>query len=420
MPEGAGHDHASNAHHGFACGLAVAAFRELKDLVPEPTMFGEVDIAGDIAVMATSFPEAGFVVFDISDPVNPVAESRFHGPNCEQVVYDIDCGTDVKLSPDGTAAFLSTQYLTRVPGAPQNPESLLAPPEPGILAVDLSDPRRPLLTSWLPVEALGVHMFAYHEIGGQAYLFAIDNTLGITVARVDRVAGKPVLQPVPGDHAGAGGHDVFLFDDPVDRKTYLYVAASYDGLEIFDVTDPTSFIRAGQWRPPAGRWYSHTTWTFRWGAHRYTLVVPELFQGSGEREVGPLWLVDTTNHSSPELVGTWTNPGRHRGGDLGFSPHNFWYAGDGIVWLAHYHGGVWLLDWKDVLNGSATAPGELGYAVPNLADRAFATANPLMRFITGFDIATQRPAFWDVVSDGAYGYASDINGGFYVLQTAAR
>lgn len=419
MVEGTGHDHANPTQHNFACGLRQVAFDQLDGLVPEPQMFGEIDVAGNIAVMATAFPDAGFIVFDVSDPARPVALSRYFGPNCEAVAYDIDCGADLKLSRDGRTAFLAIQNTSRVPGVPRNPQSLASVPEPGIIAVDISDPTRPLFNSWMPVEPLGVHMFAYHEIGGQPYLFAINNGLGITVARVVRVAGVTTLQPLPGtDDLIGSAHDVFLYDDPVDRKTYLYVAADYSGMQVYDVTDPEELVPVSTWAPPAGAsWYTHSVWAFRWGARRLAFVAPELFRGSGHNVPGPVWLVDTTDHGAPFLVATWTNPGNHKGRNLGFSPHNFWYSGDGMLWLAHYHGGVWLLDWKPVLNGVATRPDEAGYIVSSSANRPFVTTNARNRFITAFDLARERPSFWDVVSpDGRRVFASDVTGGFYVFE----
>lgn len=421
--EGEGHDHAAVSQHQLACGIDLVAYDGLGDLVPEPAMFGEIDVAGDVAVMAIAYPEAGFIVFDVSDPANPVALSRYHGPNCEQAVMDSDCGADVKLHPSGTVAFLAVQNVTRAPFPPTNPlwlhpQSAAAPPEGGIIAVNISIPEVPVIDSWVPLEAFGTHMIAYHEIGGQGYIFAVDNTKGLSVVRVDIIAGHAILTPVLDTTLYGEQHDLFLYDDPVDHKTYLYVAGGRrEAVDIYDASDPANLELVGSWDAndaEAGNWYVHSVWTMRWtNGRRYTFVAPELFQGWGNRSVGPVWVVDTTDHAAPFLAGTWKNPGNHWGRNLGFSPHNVWMDG-GLMWLSHYHGGVWLLDWTAVLDGTATAPVALGYHVPHAGERPLPTAFR-SRWITTFDAAKERPSVWDVVADGPYAYASDMTGGFYVL-----
>src|SRR5919109_920274 len=133
MPEGGGHDHADPAQHDFACEVTLVAARDLAKEIPQPTQFGEIDVAGNLLVMATPFPRAGVVVFDVSDPRNPVFRSWFRSTECE-LETDYDCGADVKLHPTKRLAFLALQRTTRSRRAPN--KRIPA----GIAVLDLTDP----------------------------------------------------------------------------------------------------------------------------------------------------------------------------------------------------------------------------------------------------------------------------------------
>lgn len=424
MPEGGSHDHADPAQHRFQCGLRAIATLDLRDAVPEPQMFGEMDIAGDIAVMATTFPDAGFIIFDISDLHAPRVLSRFKGPHCETIT-DLDCGADVKITPDARYAYLAIQ---RSGGGGAESRRV----QPGIVIVDISDPRAPRQTGFERIPPVGVHMLAFHKIGDTGWIFARSRGLGpakaqpgVAIFRVEPGGGLTRTGEIVAD----GAHDVSLYDDPADKTTYLYLSAAQSGaLLIYDVGDPLLPVKAGEWKPApevsGNQWYMHNAWTFREGSRRYTLAGPELYTkfdplppGHGS-VAGPLWLLDTTDHANIRMIGEWRNPGGHAGGDLTFSPHNTWYAGDGVSWTAHYHGGVWVLDWRAVIEGTARRPREIGYHMPHVARRDFVESDAPTKFITAPGMRV-RPLIWDVVVDGRFGFASDINGGLIVLERPA-
>lgn len=422
MPQGAGHDHADPTQHRFECGLRAAATLDLKNAVPEPELFGEIDVAGDIGVMATTFPQAGFVVLDLSDPAAPVVLSRFRGGACNPRV-DIDCGADVKLTPDARYAFLAVQ------GSADTPDGIATP---GIVTVDIADPRAPKQIAFVAVPPVGVHMLAFHKIGNDGWVFARARGLG----PADAEPGVAIYRVQPGGRlvktgeiVTEGAHDVALFDDPVDRRTYLYLSGAQSGtLFVYDVADPVSPRRVGTWKPApevAGNaWYMHNAATFRSGGKRYTFAGPELYGQFGSLPpghggvAGPLWLLDTTDHDDIKLIGEWRNPSDRTAGNLTFSPHNTWYAGEGITWTSHYHGGVWVLDWNPVLAGRAREPRIAGYHVPHTARRDFVESEAEEKFMTAESMRT-RPLIWDVVARGRYGFVSDINGGFVVLERPA-
>ncbi len=416
MPEGGDHLHAEASQHDFACGLESVAYLDLMDLVPERQEFGEADVAGSIVAVALAYPQAGFLLFDVSNPRRTRALSLFRAEACETVVMDYDCGADVKLSDDGTLAFLALQR-SRVPeGEPAGTK--IAPARVGVVVVDVSDPRNPREIGFTPIAPRGTHLLAYRRIRGVEYVYAVHNGVGFSIYRLTRPASLRLVADVKTKAA----HDVHPYDDPVDGKTYLYFSGANAGMFFYDVTNPARPVLKGEWVPPVTKpregWYVHTAWTFRRGARRFTLVGPELSQPGQDHATlpAPLWMLDTTDHARPRLVGQWSNPAKRAAGALGFSVHNFWFD-QGRTWVAHYHGGVWLLDWNAVLDGTAQAPAVLGFYVPHGSTRAFVNVRPRRRFLSAFEIR-RRPMVWDVVSDGRYAYVSDITGGFSVLTPA--
>ncbi|HVE76835.1 MAG TPA: hypothetical protein VND22_08750 [Actinomycetota bacterium] len=405
MPDEVSHDHKDGAQHDFKCGLKLVDYESFETIVPEATLFGEFDVAGTIGAIAVTFENGGFVLVDLANPRDPQPLSRFMPPGCDQP--DADCGTDVKLRPDAQVAFVSSQD---VPG------------KGGIFTVNISDPRNPQLDHFLPIGEGGTHMLAYHEIGGQGYVFAIKNGFGISINKVESRRGKTVLTPVTEIPVGRSGqHDVFLYDDPVESKTFLYLSGEIVGWRIFDVTNPATPLQVGLWEPPIAKqnalWYAHNAWTWRSGEKRYTFVGPEsvaLVPFHGEIPTN-VWLLDTTDHANIKLLGTWTNPSDRPGGNLGFSAHNIWMAEDGVFWMAHYHGGVWLLDWRDAMAGKSKTAKELGYMVPNQSKRQIISRADLGPFYSRLDFFRQ-PLIWDVVYKDGLAYAADMNGGLYVIE----
>jgi hypothetical protein len=413
MPDGNGHDHAAARQHAHACGIRALAYRDVRDLVPETIEFGEADVSNGLAAMAVAYPWAGFVLFDVSDPPRPRALSRFRADDCEVVVMDYDCGADVKLSDDGTLAFVALQR-SRVPqGEPRG--TTVKPDRVGILIVDIS--RRDALREigFTPIAPRGTHLLAYRRIRNTEYVFAIHNGVGYSIYRLTRPASLRLVADV----RTKGAHDLFPYEDPVDGKTYLYLSGATAGLFVYDISNVAKPALVGEWHPPVERrreaWYVHSAWTFRRGDRRFTLVEPELSEPGQDHAAlpSPVWLLDTTDHAHPKLAGRWSNPAGRPAGALGFSAHNFWYE-NGRTWLAHYHGGVWLLDWNPVLNGSAQSPAVLGFTLPHESTRPFVEVRPRRRFLSAFD-TRRRPMVWDVVSDGRYAYVSDITGGFSVV-----
>ena len=300
-------------------------------------------VANGIAAVVITFPRAGVLFFDVSDPANPKFLSRYDGPECDQLVIDINCGAFVSLAPDAKTAFLSVQAYTGVAGLPPQ---VGRPGLPSVEVIDLADPARPALTQIYPVPGdTGVHTVRFHTIpdgpssadkprAPGEYVISNQNGVGIDIARVSRVDGKRFLTTIRQANAAFPEativnnevHDTFIQNDPLDGRTYLYNAAGFDaGFHVYDITDPERLRLVAEWdlTPECPRdWYAHTIDVTHRNGRRYVTLPGELFLkldrnaasgfeeqlaadqqegcgkfvGNGDK-VGPMWIVDATDFS---------------------------------------------------------------------------------------------------------------------------
>lgn len=465
--DGDGHDHLDIDHHRASCRMEQVAFLSLQKQLDKEVL-GEMDVKADIAAVAVAFPQAGALFFDVADPARPVFLSRYRSSECEGQVIDVDCGAFIDLSADGKRAYLSVQQLSVVPGRAPDPQAPL-PAVPGVEMIDLSDPRRPTLSDILPVVSQGgVHTsrshvipegFASDAVPGE-YVFSVANGLGVAVSRVERglMGGTRLIfvKLIPVDEV----HDTFIQNDPIDRRTYLYVAAGFEsGFYVFDVTDPggpTPLKAEWDLTPECETdWYSHTIDVAIRDGRRYVTMPAELFdQGEQSKEdqaegcgklvgngdkAGPLWIVDGSDFSalgpadalddSPAeaateaelksksqnaLVATWTNAAERPAGFFTFSPHNQQIVGDRI-YLSGYHSGVTVLDASAAFAGRrGTRPVEVGFIVASGAETRPLYAQAVPPAVPFFSKgSTGRPLIWDQVFYKGHVLAADMVGGFY-------
>lgn len=168
-------------------------------------------------MVATDFPESGFLVFDVSDPAQPQFQSWFRGSKCEGLVIDVDCGAFVDLSADGRTVFMSVQSLSVVPSSPPDP-GVRPVSEPGVEVVDVSDPAAPQLDQVYPVASEGgVHTARSFTVPSQGagtrapgdYVASVANGIGIDLANVESVACRRLMRPV-GTLQVDEAHDMFV------------------------------------------------------------------------------------------------------------------------------------------------------------------------------------------------------------------
>ena len=464
MPEGEGHDHQNiEQHRNLNCRFKQSAFlplvEELKDR--SDVVLGEMDVKADIAAVSVIYPEGGLLFFDVSDPAKPKFLSWYRDANCESVAVANNCGAFVDLSADAKTAIIGVQNLTLVPFP--DPDMGGTPiAQPGVRVVDISDPRNPEPPAenfTYPVLSQGgVHTARTFPVAdGPAkgeYVYAIANGIGVDISKFVETPTGRILEPVATIDAPAI-HDTFTQVDPIDGKTYLYIADGFgSGFQVYDVTDPASPEKVAEWdlTPECTQdWYAHTIDVTHRGNKRYVTLPAELFgtakdnpqsaanqargcgaiRGNGDK-VGPLWIVDASefselgqpgdsdtaikSKSESALVTTWTNPAGRAAGQLLFSPHNQQIVGDKI-YLSDYHGGVFVLDAAGAFAGRAERPRELAHTVPS-GDASNEAARPI--FTPGPGGPTPRyrgrSNIWDMVFYKGYVLAADQIGGFYSLQ----
>jgi hypothetical protein len=461
MPAGKDHDHEDINQHRFQCNLQQTAFNSLtQELGGRPDVAtGEMDVKGDLAVVATAYPESGFLLFDVKDSANPKFLSWYRGDECEGTFADIDCGAFVDLSPDGKRVYISVQQITVVGG--QAPKlGVLPAAYPGVDVVDISNPKSPSLKQKLPVQSVGgVHTTRSFDVPGKGeYTVSVANSIGAVIHKVQNGLLTPVTT-IEMDEL----HDTFIQQDPMTKKTLLYIAGGFDsGFYVYDVSDPASPEGLGEWDPTPeceDDWYSHTIDVTTINGRRIVTLPVELIDFFGDQSeddqaqgcgklagngdfAGPLFIVDATDFSKlgtidptdgeaaeeasdmkkkseATLITTWSNAAKRAGGRLVFSPHNQQIVGNQI-WLSGYHSGITALDATEAFKGRNVRPKELGVVVPTGTptrpihpDRA--TNSPLFdQFFTSF--IKYRPTVWDMQWHRGHALVADMTGGFYAYR----
>lgn len=414
------HDHMDPGLHEGARNMSLAAYLPVCDPA-SPCSFGEIDVMGDIALVAITEPDGGFALVDIAEPRAPKVLSV--------TKLGRTVATDVKLAPDGRTAFIAvSNWLPFVgkPGTTADPTSLAgAPTSQGIHVYDVADPAAPVSRWFEPMGAEGVHMLDVHVIDGEMFVFATTpayfkfflpgQTRGpiepVVISRYDAASGRleRISEYVPPE-AGIGtngdsAHDITVVDDP-DEGPLLFAAFAF-GVAVARVADPAAPEHVGSWRLAdegfdASR-NAHTVMMQRVEGVRTLVVTPE------QLEENELYVVDATDLASMSLVSTWHLPGDldERAG-LEWSLHNVNLL-DGKAYVAHYHGGVWVLDLSTRASLEDPRPlghfatvetGQVGPGLPEV------WAGPTM------------PNVWDVVPGKGVVFVSDITSGFYVLDAA--
>jgi hypothetical protein len=347
MPVDAGHRHDDIAAHEFACRMEQVSYVPLTEQLKDRpnVILGEMDVKADIAAIEITYPQAGILFFDVSDPSAPKFLSRYNATECDQLLQDINCGAFVDLAPDGKTAYLSIQKLTLLPTLPLNPNALNQT-GPGVDVIDLANPRKPVRTQWYPIAGLGgVHTVRSHTIpnGPSApgkprapgeYVISNQNGIGIDIAKVTKIAGKRILttmrnilsRDLTATIVNNEVHDTFIQNDPLDGRTYLYNAAGFStGFSVYDITDPSRLKQVAEWdlTPECEEdWYAHTIDVTHRNGRRYVTMPSEMllmadkktstglsemsaedqaagcgtFVGNGDKP-GPLWIVDATDFS---------------------------------------------------------------------------------------------------------------------------
>ncbi len=425
IPVDGEHDHKDAAQHHFARNATLVTMDDLQRFgVPEANVVGAhvVDLCGDLLAVGvnggeTTQGQQGFHLFSVANKTFTYL-SYYEAPTPVSGDRTIAFGQDCKT------VFLGYEDGTR----------------PGVSAVDVSDVMAPKEAGfWSDPEGFGSHTVSTGTINGKQYVFSL--ALGVNIlsytagtftlegkyVTADQLAALDALGMLgEGDPGPAQtyalrsvyGHDMTFYNDELTGKPLLFVAYAYEGLKIVDLTVPSAPITTARWMPPADsthKHYTHSVEVERGLDGQFLIVVgAETFEPANQGIASPIWILDGTIavlapplSAEPVHVGTWRNPGGAPAGNLGRSVHFFRIEG-GIVYLSHYHGGVWAIDLRTP--AAQADPKAFGYILP-------VSNNPIAvpeNCCIGFDLGAVPMVFDVEVRDGRV-FAADIIQGVSVI-----
>ncbi len=357
-----GHDHSNRTLHNTSNNMTLVGHHALGDNGP-PGSISEIDVAGGYAFLGIM--GYGFQVVDISDPANPelVASVPVETPDQQSPLGLY--AADIKTDASGDWVFFAPELSTT----------------PGVLIYDARDKSDIKLAGFWPEPGLllGCHMIEYAQIGDNEYLFCapLDNAVYVglilpevggireivQVARWVPATSKFVQQqgnvvqgriaqcgvPSPSNpaclagiatHFVSGHQDMTFQEDPLTGTPMLTVSFWNLGLRFVDVSIPAAPIEVGSWAgEDSTKWRGviHTAMMFEDDGRRIAIAIPE------GASIPAMFVLDATDYDNPEILAEWSAHDDWQGEGGRFSLHNFQIV-DGKVYLAHYHGGIVVLD----------------------------------------------------------------------------
>lgn len=375
---------------------------------------------------------AGLVIADVTDPAHmaPLGSLWIDGNNLQEV----------RVTPDGRYAVINVQVI---PDA-DTPSYYLTPDGMSdcgvcILVVDVQDRAAPRVVSALPVELVGTHNMEFHTIGGQLYLFYVGQPLSVAnpdvpgnrvgIARFQEVPGVgamlvPVgsfMHPTTDDDGRSFPHDVTVAEHPLTGQTLAYVSHWDGGALVFDVSAPetaaagTELARDADPAPSSAlaiHWMVQEPQARRDG-RVIAWSAPEI--GTLDDGTGVIRAYDVSDPTRLVQLGTWTLPGNATitgaGNHYILSPHVAMPdQGTGLLAVAHYHAGVWVLDMSD-----PSHPQALGYYLPH-GNGTAPYAGAIWWKKPNFDPAGYLPNAYMVRWHGGLLWASERGTGLYALR----
>ncbi len=412
------HDHKNISQHESSWNMEQIGW---DPIAPDTTKFGRynhVTLHGNHAFVTAYALEAGgapgLAIYDITNDT-PLRVGTLETPELTPI--------DVHVSEDGKYAVLGGHRDNRVDipaglntctGTPNL--DVCTPFAPGgVIVVDVEDPTNPTVVDSWKGGPSGAHTAKIHVRDGVYHVYIASYGFSyasrvVSAVEIVMLASTPVglkLQPVahfaPSERSGNDGekrvfvHDMYIEPHP-NGKDLMYVSYWDGGVVIADVTNPHSPTELTTWRDFDIGQYGNIHFARPIGeinGVHLTYAAPEF--GSAEH-AGEAYILDTTDPAAPKLLGKWVLPGNPINDEAyRFSPHNFDPLGTKIVY-AHYHGGIWVLDFADPANPIVT-----GYAMPTVPKGQPA-----------FNATEDAPKIWAAqwAQDGTI-WASDIGTGLY-------
>ncbi|MHB1262271.1 MAG: LVIVD repeat-containing protein [Thermoplasmatota archaeon] len=419
------HDHTDASLHTGSHNLDLVAWSSLGVQLGQNGFANFVlheDGESTLAFVAVDGDErGGFTIVDISsvggpEDVHVLGSYRIDGNNIQEV----------RVTPDGRFAVLNVQAIPEQ-GFFTTPNG---PADCGVCiqVINVEDRAAPQLVSVLPVELLGTHNMEFHVLpDGQLYLFYVGQPLAgtnpdpagnrIGIARFQELSGgNAILVPVGNlvhDTAGDDGrsfpHDVTLAEHPLTGQTLAYVSWWQGGAITFDVSTAATQAMGeiGRNADPAPSSALAIHWLTQEPALRkdgrlIAWSAPEI--GSLDDGTGVIRAYDVSDPTQLVQLGTWQLPGNLTiEGRYLLSPHTAVPdQSTGLLAVAHYHAGVWILDMTDPAQPEAVAyylphgaeqdpfPGPIWWKKPNFNPDGFLPNAYMARWHDGLLWVTER------------------------------
>jgi hypothetical protein len=339
-----------------------------------------------LSVVHSFSSDVAFVIADVTDAANP--------QKIGELVMEMTHVYDLALTPDQKFVLLATSPLgpatgLQLPPPPlmpaatfrdactgetrpvQGPESGL-PYGAGVILVDISNPRTPLIVDFRNFPVLGGHSVSVHEVNGKALILS-------TVANLPGPANYYVFMDIMSTAAGPKlnvlnvyqyrgadpqaeaqtaawtAHDGTIQKHPITGQWIAYLAYGNWGLITLNVDDPKNPKLLGRivpWAhvPKAGPGfaggYIHEALPINgtWDGKHYTFLGDEC--GSHPQNVPTClaYALDTTDPAKPKVVGAWTLP--HDVSWTAGLQYSLHYLGlvNKTLFVTVYHGGLWAVD----------------------------------------------------------------------------
>ncbi len=372
------HDHNDHSLHTASHGIDFVSWSSLDVTLGDNgyanfVFWADEEAGEDLAFVAIDGDdEGGFVIADVSNPRDVRVLSK--------TFIDGNSFQEVRVTPDGRYAVLNVQDIPEA-GRLTSPDGA-ADCSICLHFWDISDRTSPRHAGAVPVELLGSHNMDFWQYDDGLYLFYVGQPLyfgsearnpfpgnHVNVARVVESAGQISLVDVAElrlpeaylDTERSFPHDVLVQQHP-DGRLLAYVSHWQGGAVVFDVSNlagstigPISVVD-----DPAPSEVSNIHWVMQEPRARadgrvIAWSAPEI--GALESGSGVIRAYDVTDPGAMRQLGTWALPGEVT------IPDRFIFSGHttvpdmdrGLLAVAHYHAGVWILDITDPFTPTATA-----------------------------------------------------------------
>jgi hypothetical protein len=407
------HDHSNAKLHDLSYNVAELFHHPLGGSNLKSSGAHAVDLQNGFLFVAAYGASAdvsgGLYIFDLKDPKRPNLVGQFNLPG------SLGGDRSMEATDDGNWVVLGTE--------PSDCAGHTNPFAPGIYLIDARDKAKPVIADY---KAGSTHSLTIHRVKGEDYVYAAFGATGGVgagnILKINKGGLRPTLETLGSVQIR---HDSAAYDDPVLGKPILYVANVGD-LVAYDVSEPAKPAKLGFWalsKEEAQNHYVHAVSMEMVQERRILALESEDWRANPS----PVWILDATDFDAIERIGNWTNPGQKPAnagqagagtfnGQLTFSTHNPRLE-DGIVYLNHYHGGMWMLNVSSIRQ--AMAPEILGYYLPHNDNGGFVPRSAEGTYpkpnSCGFEL-DEVPIVFDLeVKDGIV-YAADLHTGLYVLE----